>query len=842
MQKEAKARILINDLLRRSGWRFFADETGPANIALEANVKIKKAALDALGDDFEKTANGFIDYLLLDERGFPLAVLEAKSEKHDPLVGKEQARKYALSQNVRFVILSNGNLHYFWDLEQGNPVLITEFPNPESFAHFHAFKPNPDTLASEKVETDYVAITQNPNYAHDPRWTDAAQRDAFIKDAELKFLRPYQMRAVGALQDAVRKGQTRFLFEMATGTGKTLTAAAVIKMFLRTGNAKRVLFLVDRLELETQAWKAFVRLLKNDFRTVIYKENRDDWRKAEIVVSTVQSLQFNNKYRRLFSPTDFDLLISDEAHRSIGGNSRAVFEYFIGYKLGLTATPKDYLKKIDPARINERDPREWERRQLLDTYKTFGCESGAPSFRYSLTDGVRDGFLLNPVVVDARTEITTELLAEEGYSVMQQNEDGELVEQTFFGKDFEKKFFSDETNRVFCETFLKNALRDPLSGEIGKTIIFCVRQDHATRIVQKLNELAHALHPGKYNSDFAVQVTSAVQDAQQMAASFANNNLNGHTRFLEGYISSKTRVCVTVGMMTTGYDCEDLLNVVLLRPIFSPTDFIQIKGRGTRKYTFRYTEKEGGQVQDHTKPKEKFKLFDFFAVCEYFEEKFNYDEEIKLPPTRGGGEGPTPPPPPPPPAGGYTNVDPDPLKTQVEYDVPVYGMKIDRKFFERFEEQVKAAPEVRQRYEQGDIKGAEEAVIAELFNKPEDFFNLDKLRKAVQADRRITLREILAKAFGEIERFKTKDELLEEELSKFVSIHKPDAPHMPVIRQFFKAYVTDGGVRAIVDAREFGRLADNPKVSIGDIKALNGWRDVIPEYVKDYVPLNAFAA
>lgn len=626
---------------------------------------------------------------------------------------------------------------------------------------------------------------------------------------------------------------------MATGTGKTLTAAAVIKMFLRTGNAKRVLFLVDRLELETQAWKAFVRLLKNDFRTVIYKENRDDWRKAEIVVSTVQSLQFNNKYRRLFSPTDFDLLISDEAHRSIGGNSRAVFEYFIGYKLGLTATPKDYLKKIDPARINARDPREWERRQLLDTYKTFGCESGIPTFRYSLTDGVRDGFLLNPVVVDARTEITTELLAEEGYSVMQQGADGVMVEQTFFGKDFEKKFFSDETNHVFCATFLKNALRDPLSGEIGKTIIFCVRQDHATRIVQKLNELAHALHPGKYNSDFAVQVTSVIPDAQQMSVSFANNNLNGHTRFLEGYISAKTRVCVTVGMMTTGYDCEDLLNVVLLRPIFSPTDFIQIKGRGTRKYTFRCTEKEGGRGQEHRKPKTKFKLFDFFAVCEYFEEQFNYDEEIKLPPIRGGGEGP---PPPPPPADGYTNVNPDPLKTKIEYPVPIYGMKIDRKFYERFEEQVKATPEIRQRYEQGDIKGAEEAVIADLFNKPEDFFNLEKLRKAVQADRRITLREILAKAFGEIDRFKSRDELLEEELAKFVSIHKPDAAHMPVIRQFFKAYVTDGGIRAIVEAGEFGRLADNPKISIADIRALNGWLNVIPEYVKDYVPLNTFAA
>jgi type I restriction enzyme R subunit len=840
MAKEAKARILINAILQRSGWRFFDEENSPANIALEANVKIRKKILDALGEDFEKTANGYVDYLLLDDRGFPIAVLEAKSEKYDPLIGKEQSRKYALSQNARFVILSNGNLHYFWDLEQGNPVLITEFPKPESFDHFHAFKPNPEDLIREKVEADYIAVTQNPNYRNDPRWNDPDQNDAFIKDTELKFLRPYQLRAVAALQDAVRKDQTRFLFEMATGTGKTLTAAAVIKLFMRTGNAKRVLFLVDRLELETQAWKAFVRLLKNDFRTVIYKENRDDWRKAEIVVSTVQSLQFNNKYRRLFSPTDFDLVISDEAHRSIGGNSRAVFEYFIGYKLGLTATPKDYLKKIDPARIGERDPRAWERRQLLDTYKTFGCESGTPTFRYSLIEGVREGYLINPVVVDARTEITTEMLSDEGYSVMVENDDGEMIEQTYFGNDFEKKFFSDETNRVFCETFLKNAFRDPLSGEIGKTIIFCVRQDHATRIVKKLNEMAHALFPGKYNSDFAVQVTSIVPEAQQMAASFANNNLNGHTRFLDGYISSKTRVCVTVGMMTTGYDCEDLLNVALLRPIFSPTDFIQIKGRGTRKYTFRYTERDGGQVREHAKPKEKFKLFDFFAVCEYFEEKFNYDEIIKLPPITGTGGG----------VGGggdsvtdeeFTNVNPDPLKMMVETPIPLYGMKIDRKFFEKFEDQVKATPEVRERYERGNIKEAEDWVKERLFEPPPEEF-MRKLRQALGLDRRITLREILAKAFGEIDRFKTRDELLEEELAKFVSIHKPDAPHIPVIRQFFKAYVTDGMVRAIVDSREFSRLADNAKITINDISALKGWRDIITDYVKDYVSLNQFAA
>jgi len=840
MQKEAKARILINDLLLRSGWRFFDDDNGPANVTLETHVKLKKKTLDDLGNDFEKTAHGFVDYLLLDDRGFPIAVLEAKSEKFDPLVGKEQARKYAHSQNVRFVILFNGNLHYFWDLEQGNPVLITEFPTLQSLDHFHTFKPNPDTLVSEKVEADYIAITQNPNYRHDPRWNDPVQRDTFIRDAELKFLRPYQIRAIGALQDAVKKGQTRFLLEMATGTGKTLTAAAVVKLFMRTGNVKRVLFLVDRIELENQAWKAFVRYLKNDFTTVIYKENRDDWRKAEIVISTVQSLLFNNKYRKLFSPTDFDLLISDEAHRSISGNSRAVFEYFIGYKLGLTATPKDYLKKIDPAKINERDPRAWERRQLLDTYKTFGCESGTPTYRYSLIDGVSGGYLLNPVVVDARTEISTELLAEAGYSVMQQNEDGELVEQSFFGKDFEKNFFSDETNRTFCEAFMRNALRDPLSGEIGKSIIFCVRQDHAGRITQTLNELAHAMFPGKYNSDFAVQVTSVIEEAQQMAISFANNNLNGHTGFLEGYLSSKTRVCVTVGMMTTGYDCEDLLNIVLLRPIFSPTDFIQIKGRGTRKYTFRYVEKEGSQVQEHVKPKENFKLFDFFAVCEYFEEKFNYDEVIKLPPFRPKVPGGVVPPPPPPPPSGYTNVDPDPLAKYVETPVPVHGMRIDRQFYEQFEQTVKKDETVRTYYERGDVRAAEQYIRNNLFDKPEEFFNLDRLRKAVHLDRRLTLREVIEHIFGGLDKFKSKDELLEEELAKFVSIHKPDAGHMPQIRLFFKAFVTDSEIRDIVEKREFNRLATNPKVTLADYKDLNSWRDVIPDYVKDYVHLNAF--
>ena len=384
--KEAAARIKINKLLEAAGWRFFADAKGSANVQLEPSVTLTKQALDALGENFEKATKGFIDFLLLNEKSFPFIVLEAKAEDKNPLTGKEQARKYAKSQNCRFVILSNGNLHYFWDLERGNPYVITAFPTPTSVTGYQKSVPDPKRLIEEVVADDYVVLTQRPSYASEAAWKNEAERPRFIEVNSLRFLRPYQKKAIYAIQQAVKKGSDRFLLEMATGTGKTLTAAALIKLFLRTGNARRVLFLVDRLELEDQALKAFKKVLANDCKSVIYKENRDDWRHAEIVVTTVQSLLFNNKYRQLFSPTDFDLVISDEAHRSIGGNARAVFDYFIGYKLGLTATPRDYLKKFSKDAPTTKDPREFERRLLLDTYRTFGCDDGQPTYRYSLLD------------------------------------------------------------------------------------------------------------------------------------------------------------------------------------------------------------------------------------------------------------------------------------------------------------------------------------------------------------------------------------------------------------------------------------------------------------------------
>lgn len=384
------------------------------------------------------------------------------------------------------------------------------------------------------------------------------------------------------------------LFEMATGTGKTLTSAAVIKLFLKSGNARRVLFLVDRLELEDQAQKAFVQYLGKDFRSVIYKNNKSDWANAEIVVSTVQSFLAGDKYKKEFSPTDFELVISDEAHRSIGGNSRAVFEYFVGYKLGLTATPKNYLRGLDVEDLSNQ--RDFERRLLIDTYKTFGCEPGQPTFSYDLERGASEGYLIKPTLVDARTNITTQLLSEEGYAVRMATEEGEEIEQSFTEKHFEKKIFNDETNIAMCRALLDNGIYDPVAADLGvplfgKSLVFAVSQKHAARLTNILNKLATQKWPEVYGlSDFAAQVTSDVSGAQQMTINFANNRLNGQVSKPEGYDSSKTRVAVTVGMMTTGYDCQDILNIALMRPVFSPSDFVQMKGRGTRKWSFSYND------------------------------------------------------------------------------------------------------------------------------------------------------------------------------------------------------------------------------------------------------------
>lgn len=240
--------------------------------------------------------------------------------------------------------------------------------------------------------------------------------------------------------------------------------------------------------------------------------------------------------------------------------------------------------------------------------------------------------------------------------------------------------------------------------------------------------------------------------------------------------------------------------------------------------------------------KTTFKLFDFFANCEYFESEFNYDEVLKLParPRKPREDGPEPP------VvvyeGIYEHTGMDVLKSIREERIGNEGMKIDRMFFAKFEETVKNDQTIVEAVGAGDWDRVIDYVNREVFDRPEEYYSLEKLRAAVQVDRRVTLREILEKVFGLIPAFKSKDQLLEEEFAKFVADRKPEHD-LPAIKHFFKVYATSDQIRHIIDSRQYTDLATNPVFSTQDFRAVpEKFRTVVPEYIKDYVPLNQFAA
>jgi type I restriction enzyme R subunit len=824
MASEAQARITINKLLEEAGWRFLPDGHGRReNVICEHRASRRTFAPNHdLGKDFERAPEGFVDYVLLNNDGRAVAVVEAKRESIDPLSAKEQARAYAEGLGVSHIFLSNGLVHYYWNLRLGNPVKMSRFLPLEELGKAAEWRPDSAKLAAVTVDENYIAVSQ------DAAWLSysEAERAEVMVNKKVRLLRDYQVAAARALQKAAARSRNRFLFEMATGTGKTLLSAAIAKLYLRTENATRVLFLVDRLELENQAWKNFRAYLANDgIATEIYKEKRQTWRDAQVVVTTIQSLAARNRFLHEFAPTDFQLIISDEAHRTISGNNRAIFEYFIGAKLGLTATPKDYLKGVNTA-DPQNDPREYERRLLLDTYRTFGCEDGKPTFRYSLVDAVRHKppYLVNPIALDARTDITTQMLSDQGYAVkVAASEGGDETELVFGKRDYERKFFSDETNLSFVRCFLDHAKRDPISGEVGKTICFAVSRKHATKLVTLLNEEATRRWPKAYaaGSTFAVQVTSDQPGAQQMTIDFTNNNLNGKSKWraaeLRDYDTSRTRVCVTVGMMTTGYDCEDVLNVVLARPIFSPTDFIQIKGRGTRLFTFKH--------EGVTANKDGFALFDFFANCEYFEEEFDYDQKLTLPKGEDEGAG----------SGGggmvretFTNTSPDPMARIERDEVGPWGMRIDREMFrERFAQQAANAATadglLRQAVESEDWPALEERVRRLLFEKPEEFWNLPKLQELYRTDRVPSLQEILATVFGIVPAIPTRAQLADEAFERFVTTQETNAVHSRELRMVFVAFLLDEESRQLLQEGRF------PELRARDASLYNALTRLTPE-------------
>jgi len=334
-----------------------------------------------------------------------------------------------------------------------------------------------------------------------------------------------------------------------------------------------------------------------------------------------------------------------------------------------------------------------------------------------------------------------------------------------------------------------------------------------------------------------------------MTIDFSNDKLLGSSQWcssddiLGEYKTSRARVCVTVAMMTTGWDCPNILNLALMRPIFSPTEFIQIKGRGTRIYDFecKYKTALGQEVLKVSKT--TFKLFDFFAVCEYFEEKYNYDQVLRLP-NQGTIELPTDPlfAPPKPKRDGYDYQDKDYIANIQETYIGVEGMKVDRMFFQEFETTVKQDAEILNAIEEGNIESAMGLTLDRYLNKPKEFYTVEKLRKSLKIDRKVTLREILEQIFyGNT--IKGKEELIIDEFEKFIATVPLDEMNdIEAIRYYFYAYITDPQVRKIIDNQDYTELNYNPSFGIDDFTRVNdSMRYFVPQYVKTYISLEKFS-
>jgi type I restriction enzyme, R subunit len=470
MLNEAFSRVLIDKALESSDW----DLLNPNEVLFEFH-----------------TGNGRADYLLKDTLGRVICVLEAKRENLDPYDAKEQASDYAKRLKAPFIILSNGREHWFWNFEQAqqrDAYRIERLPCRDDLERlrFKILEP-PGPLNSEPINPGYLR-----HLKHD------------------LMLRGYQIKAmdeIARLFDG--KGFRKFLLEMATGTGKTLLCAALIRRFLVTRNAERVLFIVDRIELAKQTIEDFAVVLP-EFSPVIYKTARRTGQLLGscVVVATIQSLMTDRRYRQEFTPFYFDCIINDEAHRSIYGDAREVVQFFQGTRIGLTATPKAYLRNVNVAQLAEDNPKALEARQLRDTYHYFGCRPGAPTYRYDIVDAVKDPegpFLCLPKIFDLRSDITTKALAESGWALFINEQ-----EENFKIQDLEKKIFTPTRNRLMCEAFLNQAQRDP-GGSIGKSIVFAVNQTHATNLTKLFNEL---------QPNIALTITSRIPEASSLAKEF----------------------------------------------------------------------------------------------------------------------------------------------------------------------------------------------------------------------------------------------------------------------------------------------------------------------------------
>lgn len=545
---EAHARILIDAQLAEQGWK------------IQDGSSVRYEVV--LGDGTRA------DYVLCDRNGHSLAVIEAKRYSKNPADAAEQAKAYAQHLDVPYVFLTNGNEVLFWDWQH------------EAYPH-----PVKTFFKQDDLERRHASLK--------------LRRDILNVPIDLKIAgRDYQQACIQTASKEIKNGRRKLLLEMATGTGKTRTAAALIKRLFEANAITRVLFLVDRIPLAKQTEDAFAEHLP-DYPAYVLRAGRRFQDEKRITITTLQSMI--NLYGE-YSPGYFDLIISDECHRSIYGQWSGVLKYFDGTQIGLTATP--CVANLDDLGGDEED-----KLFVRDTLRFF--EVDEPTFSYKLKDAIRDGVLAPYQVYQAKTVKTA---AEGGFEVKKSELDWSAMdaesraefEQLFADADsvvidpsaLERRFTIPERNRAIVREFRqvlengytdrKGVLRMPL---IGKTIVFAVNKKHAETLAQL------------FDAEFADKKPSPdIRFADYVVSGQGpDDSLDGMAKIRRFKKETHPQILVSVNMLDTGFDCPEVCNLIFARFTRSSILYQQMRGRGTRK----------------TSKKPIFTMFDFVGVCDW---------------------------------------------------------------------------------------------------------------------------------------------------------------------------------------------------------------------------------
>ncbi|MEW6247310.1 MAG: DEAD/DEAH box helicase family protein [Nitrospirota bacterium] len=646
--KETDARILIDDLLRQADW----DPSDKSMVLTEVMATLPggaSASAEAAGHGGASLTGGAsepkagrADYVLLDRNGRPLAIIEAKRTAIDPYTAKHQALPYARSLGAPFIFLTNGELIYFWDYTNDDARIVNSFYSRRDL----------ERLVHVRETRRPLATIEIPEF--------------YLRQGEQRRVRPYQQKAMQALDQAVELGKRRFLIELPTGTGKTDLICLYLQRLIKAGRAERVLFLVDRDQLAKQAIEALQDIL-SQYGSYWLKPGAVRQEK-QITVCLLQTMI--GRYAE-FTSGYFDVVIADECHRSIYGAWQTALTHFDALHIGLTATPSAYIER--------------------NTFQFYHCKDNQPDFAYSIQQAFREGYL---VPYKFATGITV-LLAE----------GADVEEEHYDPVEFEHKWTNEDTNRKMMQEFDRLAwahYRELAPGQKigpGKAIVFAITKHHAARLAYYLNELHH-----EYNGRYAEVITSDVPNADDLIRKFKREDL--------------PQIAVSVGMLDTGFDCREVLHLVMCRRVRSPILYQQMRGRGTR--TAPHIGKRG------------FVIYDFFGNHEYFN-----DSEADVFVSTGGGRAPGGEPTPPRPVRDLIELglEDEWLQAVTYVEVGPEGERVDKRDYvtnwERTIRSTVADDPVIQKIRAGQALSAEEEeALAARLNNPKYYFNEDNLRRA----------------------------------------------------------------------------------------------------------------